>query len=113
MARTPIQDFAKREGVTTRFIYKEIELGRLTLTKVGSRSFIDDEDAEAWRALAMRVTKVTGAQVATQIIEKQILQLGQKVARGRIDRAHVVNRLTEVIHKSGLGRFEPSAATTV
>jgi hypothetical protein len=113
MARTPIQEFAKREGVTTRFIYKEIELGRLTLTKVGSRSFIDDEDAEAWRAQAMRVTKVTGAQVTTQLVEKQILQLGRKVARGGIDRAHVLTRLEEAIHKSGLGRFEPAVAGTV
>jgi hypothetical protein len=110
MARTPIQKFAKQEGVTTRYLYKEIEVGRLTLTKVGSRSFIDDEDAEAWRATALRVTKVTGAQVAVQVLEKQILQVGQKVANGRIDRTHVVERLTDVIHKSGLGRFEPAVA---
>jgi hypothetical protein len=99
--RTPIQKFAKREDVSVRFLYKERDAGRLTLTKVGSRTFVDDADAEQWRALATKVTGTAG-DAAMQAVEQKLEQLGKVVAAGRLDRHHVVARLAAVTEKAGL-----------
>jgi hypothetical protein len=106
MARTPIKKFAEQEGVTDRFLYMEVKAGRLVLTKVGSRTFVDDADAEDWRALA---PKVTGPGITTQAAERHIEHLGRMVAKGRIDRAHATERLAAAARKAGL-LLEPASA---
>jgi hypothetical protein len=101
--RTPIQAFAKQENVTTRFLYEECKAGRLTLTKVGRRTFVDDIDGEAWRALA---PKVTGpVPIAIQTAERHIQQLGKMVEAGQILRPKPQGR-----HKLPKARTAPARA---
>jgi hypothetical protein len=99
--RTPIQPFAKQERVSVRYLYNEAAEGRLTLTKVGSRTFVDDEDAAAWRALAPKVTGKRGER-ELQAASKQIEDLGRAVSEGKIDRAFAAARLAKVARKAGL-----------
>jgi hypothetical protein len=99
--RTPVQKFAKNENVSLRFIYKEAAAGRLTLTKVGSRTFVDDVDADHWRALAPKVNGTAG-DVVMKIAEQKLRELGQAVADGIVDRTHAVARLSHVAAVAGL-----------
>jgi hypothetical protein len=105
--RTPIRKFAEQESVTTRYLYSECKAGRLTLTKVGRRTFIDDIDAEAWRALAPKVTGTAG-NTAMLAAKQKLEHLGKIVAAGQLDRRHVVEHLTAIIQKAGL-TFEATA----
>jgi hypothetical protein len=99
--RTPVRKFATNENVSLRFIYKEAAAGRLTLTKVGSRTFIDDVDAERWRALAPKVNG-TVSDLVMKAAEQKLKELGQAVAEGLIDRRHAVARLAQVAQSAGL-----------
>lgn len=101
--RTPIQKFALREEVTARFLYKEAAAGRLVLTKVGSRTFIDDIDAEAWRALAPKVTGKAG-DVALKVAEQKLQELSTAIAKGYIDRQIAVDRLFTTAKRLGLNQ---------
>jgi hypothetical protein len=100
--RTPIIKFAEQRKLSIRFLYNEAAAGRLVLTKVGSRTFIDDADAESWDALAQKVTGSAGDK-ALQIVEQRIEELGLQVAAGRLDRRKVIDRLGAVAVKAGLG----------
>jgi hypothetical protein len=99
--RTPIKKFAEVENISLRFAYKEVKAGRLVLTKVGSRTFIDDPDADRWRALAPKVTGKAG-DVALQVVEQKLVELGRAVENGQIDRARVVEHLADVARRTGL-----------
>jgi hypothetical protein len=99
--RIPIKLFAEQEHVTTRYLYQESKVGRLTLTKVGRRTFVDDVDADAWRALAPKVKGGAG-EIALQVAVQKLEHLGKVVAEGRLDRDHVVARLVAVAERAGL-----------
>lgn len=99
--RTPIQKFAEQEGVTTRFLYKEAQRGRLILTKVGSRTFVDDVDAEQWRALAQKYNGTVG-DIVMKVAEEQLKALGKAVAEGHVDRVRAVRRLEQIARQNGL-----------
>ncbi len=99
--RTPIRKFADNESVSVRYLYKEAEAGRLVLTKVGSRTFVDDTDAEAWRALAPKFNGTVGDRIL-QVAVKNLKELGKAVAEGLIDRAHASARLAETVRSVGL-----------
>jgi hypothetical protein len=99
--RTPIQKFAGKEGITTRFLYKEARRGRLILTKVGSRTFVDDVDAEQWRALAPKYNGTVG-DVVMKVAEEKLKALGKAVADGHVDRVRAVRRLEQVARETGL-----------
>src|SRR5215831_14244449 len=98
--RTTIKKFAEGEGVSIRFLYKEAASGRLVMTKVGSRTFIDDEDAAKWRALALKVTGKAD-NMALRVAVQKIEELGRAVGQGRIARQFAVSRLFEVVRKVG------------
>ena len=99
--RSPIKKFAEQEGVSVRFLYNEAAAGRLDLTKVGSRTFVDDGDAEKWRALATKVTGKRGHK-ALEGAEQKLRELGTAVEQGQLDRAVVVTHLAEIARKTGL-----------
>ena len=99
--RTPIRKFAERENVTTRYLYSECQAGRLTLTKVGRRTFVDDVDAAAWRALAPKITGTAG-NTAMLAAEQKLEHLGAVVAAGRFDRHEAATRLAAITRKTGL-----------
>jgi hypothetical protein len=99
--RTPIRKFAQQEHVTPRFLYKEAERGRLVLTKVGSRTFVDEPDAEAWRALAPKVDGTVG-DIVLKVTEQKLKELGAAVAKGLVDRDLVIDRLSTVAARAGL-----------
>lgn len=96
--RIPILQFAKNENVSARFLYKESVSGRLVLTKVGSRTFVDDVDAAAWRALAPKVSGAAG-NIALQAAEQHIEHLGKALAAGQLDPAKVRARLAAATEK--------------
>jgi hypothetical protein len=98
--RKPLRQFCKDEGISERKAYDERYAGRLVFTKVGSRVFIDDEDAERWRALAPKVGRI--GDVALQAAELAIETLGQAVQRGDIDQASAVKRLRAAAIACGL-----------
>jgi hypothetical protein len=99
--RTPIKKFAEDESVSVRFLYNEAADGRLRLTKVGSRTFVDDADAEEWRALAPKFDGTAGDRVMQAAFQK-LEDLGRAVTEGHIDRALVVKQLAKVTRKIGL-----------
>lgn len=45
-----LPDFTSIYGVSRASIYREVTAGRLRFVKVGTRSLIDADDAETWRA---------------------------------------------------------------
>jgi hypothetical protein len=98
--RRPLREFCERERVSQRYAYNEHYAGRLIFEKVGSRIFIDDEDADRWRALAPKVGRVSDA--ALQAAERAIETLGQAVQRGDIDQARAVRRLRAAAIACGL-----------
>jgi hypothetical protein len=104
--RTPIKKFAEQEQVSLRYLYNEAAAGRLVFTKVGSRTFVDDVDAEEWRALAPKVTGKAG-DIAMKVAIQKIEELGKAVSDGYIDRARAAAQLTKVVRKTGL--FEQAA----
>jgi hypothetical protein len=66
--RRPLKEFCERERVSQRYAYNEHYAGRLVFEKVGSRIFVDDEDAARWRALAPKVGRI--GDVALQAAER-------------------------------------------
>jgi hypothetical protein len=99
--RTPFAQFCKQESISKRLAYNEVTAGRLVLTKVGRKSFVDDADAAAWRALAPKVTGNIG-QMALKLAAQSLQRLGQAVSEGTIDRATVIDEITKVVRQSGL-----------
>jgi hypothetical protein len=99
--RTPLKKFAENENVSIRFLYKEAVAKRLVLTKVGSRTFVDDADAERWRALAPKFDGTAGDRVM-QVAVQKLEELGKAVSAGQIDRARAAARLAEVTQRAGL-----------
>ena len=104
--RKPLRQFCKDEGISERKAYNERYAGRLVFTKVGSRVFIDDADAERWRSLAPKIGRV--GDVALQAAERAIETLGRAVKAGDIDKASAARRLQAVAAAFGLNR-EPAA----
>ena len=100
--RTPIQQFAKDEKVSVRFLYKEAAASRLVLTKVGSRTFIDDEDAERWRALAPKVGQA--GELVLQAARQAVENLGRAVERGLVERRVAATAMRDVALTTGLNR---------
>jgi hypothetical protein len=98
--RLPLKEFCERERISQRHAYNEHYAGNLVFTKIGRRIFIDDEDAERWRALAPKISRV--GDVALQAAERAIETLGQAVARGDIDQARAVRRLRAAAIACGL-----------
>jgi hypothetical protein len=98
--RKPLRQFCKDEGISERKAYDERYAGRLVFTKVGSRVFIDDADAEHWRSLAPKIGRV--GDVALQAAERAIETLGEAVKAGDVDRASAVKRLRAVAATFGL-----------
>ena len=98
--RKPFRQFCKDEFISERFGYNEVSAGRLTLTKVGSRNFVDDEDAARWRALAPKIGRA--GDVALQAAERAIETLGRAVKAGDIDKASAARRLQAVATAFGL-----------
>jgi hypothetical protein len=78
--RAPLKQFCKQENISERFAYAEKERGRLRFTYVGNRVFIDDQDAEAWRALAPKATGGTGV---NSLQGANILRSGAKASTAR------------------------------
>jgi hypothetical protein len=99
--RTPLQKFARQENVSTRFLYKEARCGRLVLTKVGGRTFVDDEDAEAWRKAAPKYDG-TGAEAVMKQAVQKLQDVGRAVAAGKIDKAFAMEKLDAAAHQCGL-----------
>ena len=99
--RTPILKFAASEHVTARFLYNEARRGRLVLTKVGSRTFVDDKDAAAWRALAPKVDG-TVANIAVQSAVKAVEALRRAVAEGHIKRKDAARAIRSATKSAGL-----------
>jgi hypothetical protein len=99
--RTPILKFAAQEHVTARYLYKEAKVGRLVLTKVGRRTFVDEADAERWRALAPKFNGTAGDRILAVTIEN-LKELGNAVAQGLVDRAHASARLVRTAQRAGL-----------
>jgi hypothetical protein len=99
--RTPLIKFAAKEDISVRFVYKEAAAGRLVLTKVGSRTFVDDADAEAWRALAPKVNGTAG-DIALKTAVAKLEELAKAVADGQVDRALVADRLASLARRTGL-----------
>lgn len=99
--RLPIILFAAREHVTRRYLYQEAAAGRLTLTKVGRRTFVDDADAAAWRALAPKVTGNSGAR-ALCMAERTLRDVSAACDAGHLDRAAAINRLAQIAAEVGL-----------
>ena len=51
----PIREFCRRYGIGRTVAYKEISAGRLRAVKVGRRTLITQEAAEAWLAMLPQV----------------------------------------------------------
>jgi hypothetical protein len=100
VARTPIRKFAEQEGVGLSFLYSEVRAKHLVLTKVGSRTFVDDEDAARWRAQAPKVGQ-TGVAIL-QAAELRLEELGKAIADGKVDRDVALAKLVEVAQRAGL-----------
>jgi hypothetical protein len=100
--RTPIKQFAKDEKVSVRFLYKEAAAKRLVLTKVGARTFIEEQDASRWRALAPKVGNP--GDLAVQIAVRAVEALGQAVAEGVVDRKVAVLAVRKAAAASGVNR---------
>jgi hypothetical protein len=98
--RKPLRQFCKDEGISERKAYDEHYAGRLIFTKVGSRNFIDNEDADRWRSLAPKIGRV--GDVALQAAERAIETLGRAVKSGDIDHASAVRRLRAAAAAFGL-----------
>lgn len=49
-----LRDFSERYSISRASIYRQVSDGRLRLTKLGTRSLVDVEDAEAWLAALPR-----------------------------------------------------------
>lgn len=95
--RTPIRQFAKQEHLGLSYIYSEARAGRLVLTKVGSRTFVEDTDADRWRALAPKI-----GEPGVAILEAARLKLetlGKAVKAGQVDRDRAAAKLAKVIRK--------------
>jgi|HubBroStandDraft_1064217.scaffolds.fasta_scaffold1847708_1 hypothetical protein len=101
MSRTPIRKFAEQQDVSIRFLYKEAAAGRLVLTKVGSRTFVDDTDGADWQALAPKVNGTAG-DIVLKVAEQKLKEVGKAVAEGQIDRAHAVAHLAKAARLAGL-----------
>jgi hypothetical protein len=99
--RLPLREFCERERISQRHAYNEHYAGNLVFTKIGRRIFIDDADAERWRALAPKIGGRVG-DVALQAAERAIETLGQAVQRGDIDQARAVKRLRAAAIACGL-----------
>jgi hypothetical protein len=99
--RTPILKFAENEHLSARFLYKEAKRGRLVLTKVGSRTFIDDADAAAWRALAPKVNG-TVADITLQTAVKAVEALRRAVAEGHLERKVAALAIRNAAKSAGL-----------
>ena len=91
---TPIKKFAETENISLRFAYKDVKAGRLVLTKVGSRTFIDDEDAERWRALAPKVGQA--GELVLQAARQAVENLGRAVERGLVERRVAATAMREL-----------------
>jgi hypothetical protein len=103
MARTPFLQFCKEENISPWSGYAEAREGRLKLTKVRARTFVDDVDREAWRALAPKVSgRAKAGEHAMQVAALKIAELGKVVAAGLVDRDHVVAHLRKAIREAGL-----------
>lgn len=100
--RTPIQKFAEADNVSVRFLYKEANAGRLVLTKVGSRTFIDDEDAERWRALAPKIGHA--GEIALRAAKQAVENLGHAVEQGLIEQHVAALAVHDVALATGLSR---------
>jgi hypothetical protein len=100
--RTPIIEFAKNEKVSLRFIYKEIAAKRLVAVKYGSRTFIDDIDAERWRALAPKIGATGDVILDTAV--RAVEALGRAIQHGEVDHNIAVSKMREVSASSGLNR---------
>jgi len=98
--RRPLREFCEGERVSLRHAYNEHYAGRLVFTKVGNRIFIDDEDADRWRALAPKIGRV--GDVALQAAERALETLGRAVKAGDIDHALAVKRLQAAAAAFGL-----------
>jgi excisionase family DNA binding protein len=56
-----IDEFCRRYGVGRTTAYAEITAGRLRRLKVGKRSLITEDDAEAWLEGLSSIRPLTGA----------------------------------------------------
>jgi hypothetical protein len=101
--RTPIKKFAEQETLSVRFLYNEAKAGRLTLTKVGARTFIDDEDAARWRALAPKVGGNSG-ELALRTAVKAIEALKPAIEYGHLDQAIAARTLRDAALAAGVNR---------
>lgn len=55
-----VEDFAKRNGISRAFAYKENAAGRLKFRKVGKRTLVIREDEDEWR-LGLPLAETAGA----------------------------------------------------
>jgi hypothetical protein len=99
--RMPIKKFAEQEQVSVRFLYGEAQAGRLVLTKVGSLTFVDDIDAENWRALAPKFKGTAGDRLI-QVASQKLEELGRAVSDGHLERDRVIAHLAKITRKAGL-----------
>lgn len=93
----PVREFARQENIGLSFLYGEVRAGRLVLTKKGSRTFVEDEDAERWRALLPKIGE-SGAAIL-QAAELRLKNLGEAVKRGEVPRDRAAAKLAKVIRK--------------
>ena len=56
-----VENFAKDHNISRAQSYKEIAAGRLIARKVGARTIILEEDAEAWRRALPRMPAAAAA----------------------------------------------------
>ena len=61
-----LDEFARRHQIGVTTIYAEIKAGRLTARKIGRRTVIAVNDAEAWREQLPRVRSVQSQQSKIQ-----------------------------------------------
>jgi hypothetical protein len=101
--RVPLNQFLKRENIGRTFFYAEVNRGRIAVTKVGAKSFIDDDDAAAWRALA-RKTGGDPGEIALQQAQQAVEAITHAIEQGTLKRRAAINRLRDLTRAAGLSR---------
>jgi len=78
--------------------YRAIAEGRLTTTKLGTRSFVLKKDADAWLSSLPRQTGKAGA-ITLSAAEHAVKKLVDAIERGEVDRTVAFARMSAIVEK--------------
>jgi hypothetical protein len=97
MGMTRFRAWCKKKGFSAETGYRQVRLGNVSITKVGTLSFVTDEDDAAFETKLPKLdVSQKAVDAALKATEHSVKKLAELIGEGQIDRSLVRDRLSAI-----------------